>query len=213
MKTSIIASISALCLSVPAFLAPFVPAARAQQFSSLYFNNSGKSLIEDRKAVTSDNTDALAALQKVKTPLQMKTSLFDYEISLQNAQNAIADATRSTETTGLPQMQVAISTHELALMFWKECLIARSEYLCDRNSPVVAEVLRRYPKPQKVEELARNSTMEALRTVREPWINTRIRTTKREVVEYIPTSEQRNVLQLIWQQAESETRVATDALK
>jgi hypothetical protein len=215
MKNTIIAAISTLCISAPAFFAPatFMPAAKAQQFSSLYFNNAGKTLIEDRKAVTSDNVDALAALQKIKTPLQAKTSLFDYEMSLQNAQNAIADATQSTETTGLPQMQVAIFTHELALMFWKECLVARSEFLCDQNSPVVTEILRRYPKPQKIEELARNSPMESLRTVRKPWIDTRIRATKREVVEYIPTSEQRKVLQLLLQQAERETMIAVDALK
>ncbi len=210
MKTSIIATISALCLSIPAFLGP---AARAEQFSSLYFNSLGKQLIEDRKAVTSDNTDALIALQQISTPLETKVSLYDYEISLRTAQNAIADATRSTETTGVPQMQAVILTHELALMFWKECLIARSEYLCNQNSPVVAEVLRRYPKSQKIEELARNSPQEALRTVRTPWINTRVRITKSEVVEYIPTLEQKKVLQLLWQQADSETKVATNALK
>jgi hypothetical protein len=206
--TALLATISLLFLSVPA-----VKADQVSNSSSLSFNRSGKQLIEDRKPVSSDNVNALIALQQIVTPLSSEVSLYDYELSLRRAQDAIGDAEKSTDTTGLAEMQSAIFTHELALIFWKECLTARSEMLCDQKRPVVAEILRRYPKPQKIEELAVNSPLEALRTVRKPWINTRIRATLRDVVEYIPSTEQKKVLQLLWQQAEGEAMVATSALK
>ncbi|MDX1978377.1 MAG: hypothetical protein SFT94_11960 [Pseudanabaenaceae cyanobacterium bins.68] len=180
--------------------------------SSLYFNQSGRRLIEDRPPVSSDNVTALIAMQQIKTPVQAKVSLYDYEQSLRVAQDAVAQAARSSDTTGVAQILATLNTHELALGFWKECLVAKAEFLCDQNHPVVAEVLRRYPHPVRIEQIARTSPVEALKTVRKPWVNTRIRATLREVVAYVPTVEQKKAIQYLWLQAAKEAELATNAL-
>lgn len=208
---SFLTTVGSVCLTI--CMSSLSASAQDATSSSLYFNRSGRQLVEDRQPVSSDHVTALIAMQQIKNPVQTRVSLYDYEQSLRLAQDAAAVAARSSNTTGVAEILATLKTHELALAFWKECLFAKADFLCDQKNPVVAEVLRRYPHPVRIEQIARTSPVEALKTVQKPWVNTRVRATLREVVAYIPMDEQKKAIQYLWLQASREAKIAAEAVQ
>ncbi len=168
--------------------------------------------ISDKTSTSTVDLDALGALQNVKTPLQAQVSLYEYGESIRKAKLAIDSAVQSGNLNGSESLQSALNNHSLALRFWKECLVARNEFLCDENRPSAAEVLQRYPIPRSLETISRRSVVEALDRYPKPWVTTRIRYTLREVVEYIPIDQQRKAFKLLLQQATEDTKQAAIAL-
>jgi hypothetical protein len=80
------------------------------------------------------------------------------------------------------------------------------KFLCNENVSSVKAVLQKYPKPRNVESILPDVT-EVLRRYPKPWLQTRVRITRREVVAYLPAAEQKRALVLLWEQAKADTKM------
>ena len=150
------------------------------------------------------NVQALRQVRLVPTHLTTeRLVLGDYQQALFRARQAVEEAARSPNTTGVEALQSAIRDYETALEFWELCVGNANDWFCDEKLPVAAALMRRYPVP-------RNANLSNLD--RKPWIQTRVRATLRAVVEYIPVSERGKVLKLLWESAQTATQQAARAI-
>ncbi len=150
------------------------------------------------------NVHALRQIRLVPTHLTTdRLVLGDYQQALFRARQAVEVAARSPNTAGVEALQSAIRDYETALEFWELCIGNANDWFCDEKLPVAATLMARYPVP-------RNANLGNLE--RKPWIQTRLRATLREVVEYIPVSERGKVLKLLWESAQTATQQAARAI-
>ncbi len=168
----------------------------------------------ERGSFSTADMDALMAVQNLKTPINLPSTNYDYGEEIRKARLLVNRAANTNfgDSYAIRSLQSAIDTHLLALRFWRDCINARTDFMCDEKQASVAEVMARYPKPRQIEKIAPISVVEALRRYPKPWVSTRVRATLREVVEYVPASEHKKVMQLLWQKADQDTRQAAIAL-
>jgi hypothetical protein len=168
----------------------------------------------ERGSFATADMEALLAVQGLKTPINLPSTAYDYGEEIRQARFMVERAAKTNfaDSYAVKSLQSAIDAHTLALQFWRDCVNARTDFMCDEKLASVAEVMARYPKPRKIETIAPISVVEALRRYPKPWVATRVRATLREVVEYVPASEHKKVLELLWQKAAQDTKQAAIAL-
>jgi hypothetical protein len=197
----------AFCQSVQAQIVPTIPL--KGKFVNPVVNQD-----PERGSFATADMEALLAVQGLKTPIDLPSTAYEYGEEIRKARFMVNRAanTNFADSYAIKSLQSAIDAHALALQFWRDCINARTDFMCDEKLPSVAEVMARYPKPRKIETIAPISVVEALRRYPKPWVATRVRATLREVVEYVPASEQKKVLELLWQKAAQDTKQAAIAL-
>jgi hypothetical protein len=152
------------------------------------------------------NVHALRQIRLVPTHLNTdRLVLADYQRALFRARQAVDIAARSPNTAGVEALQGALREYETALEFWELCIGNTNDWFCDEKLPVAAALMQRYPVP-------RNANLANVDRFAQPWIQTRVRATLREVVEYIPVSERGKVLKLLWESAQTATQQASRAI-
>jgi len=181
------------------------------QADPLYGKYVGKSAIREQAGTNSD-VYALKAVEAIKIPINTPSTLYEYTSAVMRAKSAIELAQRSEAPGNIELLKAAIDKHLLAIEFMNECSSLKNDFFCDEKQASVAEVLRRYPKPRRIETIAPRSVVEALNRYPRPRFATRVRADLRQVVEYVPYAEQKNVLKLLWTQAREDTRKAAIVL-
>ncbi|AFY69956.1 hypothetical protein Pse7367_1668 [Thalassoporum mexicanum PCC 7367] len=193
-------------------IAMFAAAGSAIAGDSPYFDQWGKFIYHyadqtDRfDQPLAAEIDAAMALLAIQSPLDAEVSMREYAIAVERARLLMEKARiLAPNSPLLLPMSSAIAHHQLALQFWDDCSeLLTNEFFCNENMASVKAVLQKYPKPRNVEGILPDVT-EVLRRYPRPWLKTRVRITRREVVEYVPTSEQKRALVLLWQQAQADT--------
>jgi hypothetical protein len=168
----------------------------------------------ERGSFATADMEALLVVQNLKTPIDLPSTAYDYSEEIRKARLMVNRAanTNFADSYAIKSLQSAIDNHLLALHFWQDCINARTDFMCDEKLASVAEVMARYPKPRNIEKISLISVVDALRRYPQPWVATRVRATLHEVVEYVPASEHKKVLQLLWQKAAQDTKQAAIAL-
>lgn len=161
--------------------------------------------------ITSDVT-ALKAVEAIKIPINTRSTLYEYTSAVLRAKTALEVAETAGAPGNIELLKAALDKHLLAIEFINECNNLKNDFFCDEKRASVAEVLRRYPTPRKIETIAPRSVVEALNRYPRPWFATRVRADLHQVVEYIPYAEQKKVLKILWTQAREDTRKAAIAL-